>query len=78
MRAQINEAEMRAMVEGLKIKDPDITNEYIVKRVRLNLESEGCGWSEDWERKVMYCIHINPNKTATNVTAESARALYEK
>ena len=78
MRTQINEAEMRAMVEGLKVKNPDIKNEYIVKRVGLNLESEGCGWSEDLERKVMYCIHINPNKTGTNVTAESARALYEK
>lgn len=61
MRTQITEAEMRAVVEGLKIKNPDITNEYIVGRVRLNLESEGFGWSVDLERKVMYCIHINPN-----------------
>jgi hypothetical protein len=62
MRTQINEVEMRAMIEGLKVNNPDITIEHIVRRVRLNLESEGREWSEDLERKVMYCIHINPNK----------------
>jgi hypothetical protein len=56
-----NEAEIRAMLEGLKAQNPDITNEHIMRRVRLDLEGEGCEWSEDLERKVMYCIHINPN-----------------
>jgi hypothetical protein len=61
MRTQINEAEMRAIVNELKINNPDITNEHIIGRVRLNLESEGCEWRDDLERKVIYCIHINPN-----------------
>jgi hypothetical protein len=61
MKAQITEVEMRGMVDGLKVKNPDITSEHIVRMVRLNFECEGFGWSEDLERKVKYCIHINPS-----------------
>ena len=61
MKTQITEAEMREMVEGLKVRNSDATSEHIIKMVRLNLECEGFGWSQDLERKVKYCININPN-----------------
>jgi len=61
MKAKITEAAMREMVEGLKVKNTDITSEHIVRIVRLTFEGEGFQWSEDLERKVKYCIHINPN-----------------
>ncbi|HTV42811.1 MAG TPA: hypothetical protein VMF08_19760 [Candidatus Sulfotelmatobacter sp.] len=61
MKTQITEAEMREMVEGLKVRNSDTTSEHIIRMARLNLECEGFGWSQDLERKVKYCININPN-----------------
>lgn len=61
MKTQITEAEMREMVERLKVRNSDTTSEHIIRMVRLNLEYEGFEWSQDLERKVKYCININPN-----------------
>lgn len=52
---------MREIVGELKGENSDRTSEHIVRLARLNLECEGFGWNEDLERKVKYCIHINPS-----------------
>lgn len=61
MNAPLNETEIRRIVDGLKVKDPDITNDNLKKRVRGSLESQGFQWNEDLERKIRYCVHINHN-----------------
>ncbi|HUA64941.1 MAG TPA: hypothetical protein VME24_03775 [Alphaproteobacteria bacterium] len=61
MKTQITEAEMREMVDELKVRNSGTSSEHIIRRVRLNLECEGFGWSDALERKVKYCININPN-----------------
>jgi hypothetical protein len=60
MKTLLSETEIRIMVNGLKIKDPNITGENIQKSIRGNLVLQGFDWSEDMERKVRYCIRINP------------------
>jgi hypothetical protein len=60
MKTLLSETEIRIMVNGLKTKDPDITGENIQKSIRGNLVLQGFDWSEDMERKVRYCIRINP------------------
>jgi hypothetical protein len=61
MSNPINEAEIRAMVERLKTTDPKMTNENVIKRIRSQLELTGVEWSNDLERKISYCVRINPN-----------------
>ena len=61
MRTVLNEAEIRTMVNELKANAPDITNEDIQKKIRGSLVLQGFVWSEEMERKVRYCININPN-----------------
>jgi hypothetical protein len=60
MKTLLSETEIRIMVNGLKIKDPNITGENIQKSIRGNLVLQGFDWSEDMEKKVRYCIRINP------------------
>jgi hypothetical protein len=60
MNTLLNEMEIRTMMKGLKTKDPNITNENVQKRIRCNLVLQGFSWSEDMERKIRYCININP------------------
>jgi hypothetical protein len=60
MKALLNETEIRMMMNGLKTEDPDITNENLQKKIRGGLVLQGFAWSEEIERKVRYCIHINP------------------
>ena len=60
MKTLLNETEIRTMVNGLKTKDPELTNENVQKTIRCSLVLQGFPWSEDMERKVRYCIHINP------------------
>jgi hypothetical protein len=61
MSAPLNEAEIRATIEGLRKTDRNITIENIIEKIRASLESQGVQWSEDLNRKVRYCIQINPN-----------------
>jgi hypothetical protein len=61
MRTLLNEAEIRMMVNGLKTEDPNIANEDVVKKIRGSLVLQGIEWSEDMEKKIRYCVHINPN-----------------
>jgi hypothetical protein len=61
MSARLNEAEIRATIEGLRKTDSNITTENIIKRIRAGLESLGLQWSEDLGRKIQYCVRINPN-----------------
>lgn len=61
MNTLLSETEIRIMVNGLKTSDPNITSENIQKRIRGILVLKGFEWSEDVERKIRYCIHINPN-----------------
>ena len=60
MKTLLGETELRMMVNGLKIKNPDITSENIQKSIRGRLVLQGLEWSEEMERKIKYCIHINP------------------
>ncbi len=61
MNTLLNETGIRKIVDGLKTKEPDITNDTLKTRVRGNLESQGFQWNEDLVRKISYCVHINPN-----------------
>ncbi len=61
MSVPLNEANIRAIIEELKKADPNITVENIIKRIRASRESQGLQWNEDLERKIRYCIQINPN-----------------
>lgn len=61
MRTVLTEAEIRMMLNELKSQDPNITNEDAQKKIRGNLVLQGFEWSEEMERRVRYCININPN-----------------
>ena len=61
MSTQLTETAIRMMVDGLKTKEPEITDENVKKRIRGSLESQGFEWSEALGRKISYCVHINPN-----------------
>lgn len=61
MNTLLKETEIRKIVDGLKTKEPEITNDTLKTRVRGSLESQGFQWNEDLERKISYCVHINPN-----------------
>ena len=61
MKTLLNEAEIRMMMNGLKIEDPDITKENLQKKIRGGLVLQGFASSEDMERKIRYCIQINPS-----------------
>lgn len=60
MNTLLNEVEIRTMVNGLKTKDPNITNEDVQNKICCFPVLQGFLWSEDMERKIRYCIHINP------------------
>jgi hypothetical protein len=60
MNTLLDETAIRTMVNGLKTNDPQITNENVQKRIRGNLESQGFQWNEALERKIQYCVRINP------------------
>jgi hypothetical protein len=60
MNTLLNETEIRMMVNGLKTSDPNITSRNIQKKIRGSLLLKGLEWSEDVERKIRYCININP------------------
>lgn len=61
MKTLLNETEIRMMVNGLKTKDPNITKEDAQEKIRASMVLQGFEWSEDMERKIRYCININPN-----------------
>jgi hypothetical protein len=61
MKTLLNETEIRTMVNALKIKDSNISSEEVQKRIRSNLVLQGFTWNEEMERKIRYCVHINPN-----------------
>ena len=61
MKTLLNETEIRMLVNGVKTKDPNITNENVLKTIRGSLVLQGVAWSEEMDRKIRYCIHINPN-----------------
>jgi hypothetical protein len=61
MNASLNEAEIRAIIEGLRKTDPNITIENVLNRIRTGRESQGLHWNEGLERKIRYCVNINPN-----------------
>jgi hypothetical protein len=63
MRTLLNEAEIRMMMDGLKTEEPEITKENLQKKIRGGLVLQGFTWSEDMERKIRYCIQINPTRT---------------
>ena len=60
MKTLLSEAEIRTMMDGLKTRDPNISNEDVQKWIRGNLVLQGLQWSEEMERKIRYCININP------------------
>ncbi len=61
MKTLLSETEIRTMVNALKIKDSNISSEEVQKRIRGNLVLQGFAWNEEMERKIRYCVHINPN-----------------
>jgi len=61
MNTPLNEAAIRGMIEGMRKTNPDITSEEVIKKIRASRESQGLVWSEDLERKIRYCIQINPS-----------------
>ena len=61
MSAPLNEAEIRAIIEELRKTDPNITIENVLNRIRISRESQGLQWNDGLERKVRYCLYINPN-----------------
>jgi hypothetical protein len=60
MKTLLNETEIRMMMHGLKTEEPDITSEILQKKIRGGLVLQGFAWNEDMERKIRYCIQINP------------------
>jgi hypothetical protein len=56
-----SESEIRGIVDGLRKKHPEITNESAIQMARTHLELAGREWSKDLERKITYCLLINPN-----------------
>jgi len=61
MNTPLNEAAIRGMIESVRNTNPNITSEDVIKKIRASRESQGLVWSEDLERKIRYCIQINPN-----------------
>jgi SpoVK/Ycf46/Vps4 family AAA+-type ATPase len=61
MSVPLNEAKIRAIIEELKKTEPNISLEDVIKKIRASRESQGLQWNEDLERKIRYCIQINPN-----------------
>jgi hypothetical protein len=61
MNTPPNEAAIRRMIEAIRETNPDITSEEIIKTIRASRESQGQAWTEDFERKIRYCIQIDPN-----------------
>jgi SpoVK/Ycf46/Vps4 family AAA+-type ATPase len=61
MNTPLNEAAIRGMIEAVRKTNPHITSEDVIKRIRTSRESQGLVWSEDLERKIRYCIQINPD-----------------
>jgi len=61
MNTPLNEAAIRGMIEAIRKSSPHITSEDVIKKIRASRESQGLAWSEDLERKIRYCIQINPN-----------------
>jgi len=55
-----DESEIRGLVAGMREKHPEITNENVIKMARTHLELAGREWTRDLERKIRYCIHIDP------------------
>lgn len=64
----LNETEIRRLLDGLKTKNPDLTNDALQKRIRGSLESQGFPWNENLERKIRYCIHINLSQDPARLT----------
>jgi hypothetical protein len=60
MNTPLNEAAIRGMIEAIRKTDPQITSEDVVKKIRASRESQGQVWSGDLERKIKYCIQIDP------------------
>jgi hypothetical protein len=60
MNTCLKETEMRTIMNGLKDEDPEITSENLQKKIRGGLVLQGFMWSEEMERKIRYCIQINP------------------
>ena len=56
-----DESEIRGLVAGMRKKRPEITNENVMQMARTHLELAGRKWTTDLERKIRYCIHIDPN-----------------
>ncbi len=61
MNTPLNELAIRRMIEAIREANPEITSEEIIKTIRASRESQGQAWTEDFERKIRYCIQINPN-----------------
>lgn len=61
MNTPPNEAAIRRMIEAIREANPGITSEEIIKIIRASRESQGQAWTEDFERKIRYCIQIDPN-----------------
>jgi hypothetical protein len=60
MSVPLDEAKIRSIIEDLKKTEPNISFEDVVKRIRASRESQGLQWNEDLEKKIRYCIQINP------------------
>ena len=60
MNTLLKEMEIRMMMNGLKTEEPAITNENLQKKIRGGLVLQGFAWNEEMERKISYCIQINP------------------
>ena len=60
MNTLLKEMEIRMLMNGLKTEEPAITNENLQKKIRGGLVLQGFAWSEEMERKIRYCIQINP------------------
>ena len=60
MNTLLKEMEIRTMMNELKTEEPDITNDNLQKKIRGGLVFQGFAWSEEMERKIRYCIQINP------------------
>jgi len=60
MNTPLTETALRGMIEAIRKTEPQITSEEVIKKIRVSRESQGQVWTEDLERKVRYCIQIDP------------------
>ena len=60
MNASFDEAAVRRMIAAIRETNRDVTPEEIIKSIRASRESQGMAWSEELERKITYCIRIDP------------------